>query len=244
MFKIFIEKISKFPVWVKHLIFIELKEEFKKNYLEDYFNNIKTDDIFQLYKPGLTFLGKKALKEKTCSEGLINFLEKVDQKKRIVDISVLNGWNLSTTAKYFVDCLIYDLIEKPESDIIKGTAFYLNGNIRLGEYFVNLNKITIEQLDEALRTQNYIEKSVNAKTAIAEILINLGYISKEETEGILLLKSECDNELVFEDSKQDIFTKNKKENEEIARLNIQVRELQKENKQLKEQLISVLKVEK
>ena len=65
-----------------------------------------------------------------------------------------------------------------------------------------MGRISVEQLDQALRTQQYIEESMHEHTGIANILINLGYITRQDTEGILFLKEESrtviDNMALFE----------------------------------------------
>ena len=67
----------------------------------------------------------------------------------------------------------------------------MSGKIRLGEYFVKTNRINIEQLDEALRNQKQTEEAFGDRPGLAEILVNLNFLSKNDTEGILLLKEDC-----------------------------------------------------
>ena len=67
----------------------------------------------------------------------------------------------------------------------------MSGKIRLGEYFIKINKITIEQVNEALKKQKPLEESLGDRPGLAEILISLNFLSRKDTEGILLLKEDC-----------------------------------------------------
>ena len=61
----------------------------------------------------------------------------------------------------------------------------LAGRTRLGEYLVKINRLSIEQLDQALRTQRYIEESMGERTGIANVLINLPMVGDERYTGIM-----------------------------------------------------------
>ena len=67
---------------------------------------------------------------------------------------------------------------------------YLSGRTRLGEYLLKLGLIRPEQLDQALRAQKYIDEAMSDHTKLANILINLGYITRKDSETILFLKDE------------------------------------------------------
>ena len=110
------------------------------------------------------------------------------------------------------------------------------------KYFVKLGKINIEQLDEALRTQKYIEGSVKDKPGLAQILINLGYLSKSDVECILLLKQECNKRYIPDEIIiKDINPENLKDISELD-MRKQIAVLTKENNQLKDQISKILKL--
>ena len=192
-FKTFIQEIFNLPVWIKQIIYIELKEQLESSSINSCIGITKKDNCLQLYIPKLTYTGKKELTHKTknLSESAYIFLECAYQNISIIEIAIKNNWNLCECSNYFLEAINNDLVIKPSSPIVKGTALYMSGKIRLGEYFVKINKITIEQLDEALRTQRHMEESVGDKPGLAKILVDLNFLNKTDTEGILLLKDDC-----------------------------------------------------
>ncbi|HSA07039.1 MAG TPA: hypothetical protein P5556_07645 [Candidatus Gastranaerophilales bacterium] len=192
-FKSLIKEIFNLPVWIKQIIYLELKKEFETAEIKSFFDLTTKDNCFQLYRPKLTYAGRKETEKKTgkYQEEVYNLLEGAFQELSIIEIAIANQWNLYECAKHFLNAIDQDLIVKPTSTFIKGTALYMGGRIRLGEYFVKIDKINMEQLDEALRNQKHLEDSLGDRPGLAEILINLGFLTKHDTEGILFLKKDC-----------------------------------------------------
>lgn len=192
-FKTFIQEIFALPVWIKQIIYMELKEQIECSSLKSCMDIVKKDNCLQLYIPKLTYTGKKEVETKTkkLSENTYIFLECISQNISIMEIAVKNRWNLCECSGYFLETIESDLVVKPSSPVVKGTALYMSGKIRLGEFFVKINKITIEQLDEALRNQKHMEESLGDRPGLAEILVSLNFLNKNDTEGILLLKEDC-----------------------------------------------------
>lgn len=240
VFKSLIQGFLNMPLWIKQVVYLELKEEFENNPTKKSLNVIKRDDCLQIYVPKLTFKGKSEIetKAKRLQPVIYKFLEDVAEELSVIEISLNNGWSLAETSLCFVVAMNNELLIPPESIIVKGTVFYLSGKIRLGEYFVKLGKITIEQLDEALRTQKYIEETVGERTGIGEVLINLGYITKDDTEAILLLKDECNKKYV----PSDLPSSSSPNSEDIVKLKEYATKLVRENAQLKEQIKKILKI--
>lgn len=242
-FKILMQKIVELPLWIKQIVYFELNEEFKSSSARNKLVSEKKEDFLQIYVPKMTFLGKKELetRSKGLSTNIYKFLEGVSQDLNIVEISVNNGWSLAECSTFFINAINAELLITPESSCIKGTALYMSGIIRLGEYFVKLGKISIEQLDEALRTQKYIEESVGDRTALGEILINLGYITQADTEGILVLKEESKKRYIPDVSSSES-SQSAAGGSDLTKLEEQVAKLTRENNQLKEQLRKILKI--
>jgi len=192
-FNTFIQEVFNLPVWIKQIIYMELKEQLESSSMKNCIDIAKKDNCLQLYIPKLTYTGKKELTHKTknLSENATIFLECVSKDISVIEIAIKNGWNLCECSSYFLETIETDLVSKPSSPFVKGTALYMSGKIRLGEYFVKINRITIEQLDEALRKQKHIEEALGDRPGLAEILVNLNFLSKNDTEGILLLKEDC-----------------------------------------------------
>lgn len=193
IFKTFIQEIFTLPVWIKQIIYMELKEQFENSSMKSCIDIAKKDNCLQLYIPNLTYTGKKELEHKTknLSESAYIFLECVYQNISIIEIAIKNNWNLCECSNYFLEAIESDFVTKPSSHFVKGTALYMSGKIRLGEYFVKIGKITIEQLDEALNKQKHLEESLGDRPGLAEILVGLNFLTKHDTEGILLLKEDC-----------------------------------------------------
>lgn len=192
-FKAFIQEIFNLPFWIKQIIYLELKEQLESSSLKTCLSLTQKHNSLQLYIPKLTYSGKKELNAKTknLSEEAYAFMECAYQNISIIEIAVKNSWNLCDCSNYFLETMEADLVAGPSSPEVTGTALYMSGKIRLGEYFVKINKITINQLDEALRKQKHIEESLGDRPGLAEILVSLNFLTKEDTEGILLLKEDC-----------------------------------------------------
>lgn len=193
IFKAFIQEIFNLPFWIKQIIYLELKEQLEKSSLKSCLSLTQKHNSLQLYIPKLTYTGKNELnfKTKKLSEEVYAFLECAYQNISIIEISIKNNWNLCECSNYFLEAVEADLAVEPPLPEVKGTALYMSGKIRLGEYFVKINRITIEQLDEALRKQKHLEESLGDRPGLAEILVSLKFLSKDDTEGILLLKEDC-----------------------------------------------------
>ncbi len=193
IFKLLIKELFNLPIWIKQIIFLELRDEFQSSGMKNYLDLITKDTSFQLYMPKLTYSGRKELEKKTgkFSQETYAVLEAAFQELSVIETAISNNWNLHDCSKHFLTAVDEELIVNPTSSFIKGTALYMSGRIRLGEYFVKIDKITMEQLDEALRNQKYIEDSVGDRPGLADILVDLGFLTKEDTKGILFLKKDC-----------------------------------------------------
>lgn len=248
-FKSLIQRIFELPLWIKQIIYFELNEEFKSSSISNGLVSCKKEELLQIYVPKITFLGKKELESrvKDLDPNIYKFLEGVLQNLNIIEMAVNNGWSLAECSTYFVNALNAEFLVSPESPCIKGTALYMSGIIRLGEYFVKLGKISIEQLDEALRTQRYIEESVGDRTALGEILINLGFITKADTEGILLLKEESKKRYIPELNPHiripaPTSNNSPSNGSDPPKADEQIAKLIRENNQLKDQLRKILRI--
>lgn len=194
-FKLLISEIFNLPVWIKQIIYLELKEDFESSEMKTYFKSISKDNCFQLYTPKLTYAGRKEIRKKEgkFKQEIYDIMEGAFQNLSIIEIAISNDWSFYECAKYFLEAVENDLFINPTSPVLRGTALYMAGKIRLGEYFVKINKINMDQLDEALRNQKYLEDALGEKPGLADIMIDLGFLKKEDTEGILILKQDSKN---------------------------------------------------
>ncbi len=185
-------QILALPLWVKQVIYSVLKQELEHLLSKSTLDTFQPDDTLQLWRPELTHQGIKEVEQPSGQHnpGIMKTLHFIKQGKTTVDIAILNGWTLEQASMYLLEAIQKELINPPKSGIIQATILYMAGRIRLGEYLVKIGRLTVEQLDQALRTQRYIEESLGERTGIANVLINLGYINKQDSEGILFLKEE------------------------------------------------------
>jgi hypothetical protein len=192
-FKQVIKDIFSMPVWLKQIIFLELKDEFDRSGVKNYLGNMTKDNCFQLYIPKLTYSGKKEVEKrvKALSKEVYSILEGAFQDMSILEIAVSNNWNFHECSTHFLAAVDNELVSAPSSSLVRGTALYMSGRIRLGEYFVKIDKISMAQLNEALKKQKDIEEALGDRPGLADIFIEMGFLTKEDTEGILYLKKDC-----------------------------------------------------
>ncbi|MBX2859958.1 MAG: hypothetical protein KTR14_01895 [Vampirovibrio sp.] len=191
-FEVIMSQIGKLPLWIKQVIFAQLRQELETTLAKSTLDAYGYDDNLQLFKPPLTHTGRKELEVPSgkCSPGLLKLLSVAGQDKSVINICITNNWTLEQCCIYLLEAMQKQYISTPASGIVESTIQYLANKIRLGEYLVKIGRLSVEQLDQALRTQSYIEDSLGERTGIANVLINLGYINKQDSEGILFLKEE------------------------------------------------------
>jgi hypothetical protein len=150
------------------------------------------EHTLQLWLPEVTRHGQMELEQPSgqFEQGILRLLQLARFQKNVVNITILNNWSLEQSSRYLLHCIDKELIAPPRSAVIMGTIEYLAGKTRLGEYLVKINRLSVEQLDQALRTQKAIQEAMGERTGLANVLINLGYIKREDSEGILFLKEE------------------------------------------------------
>ena len=191
-FETLMTQLSATPLWIKQVIYANLRFDMERAMSKSTLDTFGYDDLLQLMVPEITRVGIRELDQPggQLSQGMLKLLHLARHRKTVIDITIINNWTLEQCAVYLLDAIQRELVIEPKSGIIKATIDYLAGKTRLGEYLVKINRLTVEQLDQALRTQKYIEESMGERTGIANVLINLGYINREDSEGILFLKEE------------------------------------------------------
>jgi len=241
-FKTLIQKHSELPLWIKQVIYLQLKDDFENLSILDSLHLFNRENCLQLFVPKLTYIGKKELetKSKGLPPNVYKFLADVSRNLSVIEITIENNWNLSESSAYLMAAVQNELVVTPESICITGTALYLSGAIRIGEYFVKLGKVNIDQLGETLKAQKYIEETLQDKLKIGTILVDLGLATKTEIEGIVILKEESKrkyipNMLAIEGPVSSGEGDNSKYQEKITAL-------EAENVKLKEKLRKILGV--
>lgn len=192
-FDILMQQLGMMPLWIKHVIYTNLRKELEATLSKPTLEAFGPEHTLQLWVPELTRHGLAVIEQPAATPArpeVIKLLHLAQQKKNILTITVLQHWSLEESTLVLSQALDQNLLIPPHSMVIVGTLQYLAGRIRLGEYLVKINRLTIEGLDQALRTQKAIEEAMGERTGIANVLINLGYIKKEDSEAILFLKEE------------------------------------------------------
>ncbi len=179
-------------MWGKQVLYALLRQELESSMAKTTMDSFSHEDLLPLYRPQLTHAGTRELDSNTgkVSTGTLKLLKLSQQNKTVIDICMSSAWTLEQCAIYLLEAMDKELALRPNSGIVMGTINYLANRIRLGEYLVKIGRLSVEQLDQALRTQRYIEESLGEKTGIANVLINLGYINKLDSEAILFFKEE------------------------------------------------------
>lgn len=237
IFTTFLAKVEDFPLWFKQIICLKLSEELKIQVCEKFLKE-KSDNIFSLYQPILTFKGSEELRQRNCGLDLniYNFLDYSKNNSNILEISLNTFLSMEEVAKYFIFCVEQGFVEKPENIEIYAMAGFLAGKFRTGEYFVQKGIITKEQLEKAVNSQP------NSSKKFAEILIDMGFISQDDVSAMLAFKEEAKKRFVLDsNSVPDNETEFcKKEYEYKA----EIESLQAENTMLKKKISQLLEIVK
>jgi hypothetical protein len=240
----FSSNILNMPLWIKEVLYLQLKKDLDALIPEDFWNDLENHEIFQLVISKLTYKGEKELenREKQYLPQVYKFLDEINKGYKIIEILINNFWTLEECAKYYTDCLKEELISKPSSTKIIRLAQFLAGQIRIGEYFVRIEKISIDELDEALKHQTHLLETTGERIGIATILTDKGVILEKEAKALLKIKEESKKRFIF-NLKLDSFQSNTETSDnDIIKLQEQNSKLLQENKVLKEQLRKILNI--
>ena len=237
IFNSFWAKIEEFPLWIKQIIFLRLSEDIKNSVCQKFLEE-KSESIFSVYKPILTFKGSEELKNKKngLDLNIYNFLDYCQNDSCILEISLNTFLSMEEVAKYFIFCVEQGYVESPDNDEIEATAGFVAGKFRTGEYFEKKGLITHEQL---LKAVNASSKSSNK---FAQILIDMGLITSDDVGAILAIKEESKKRFILDynnipQGKEEFCDKETFYKKEIS-------DLQKENEQLRRKISQLLEIVK
>lgn len=237
IFNTFLEKVEDFPLWIKQIICLKLSEDIKAHVCEKFLQE-KSDDIFSLYVPVLTFKGSEELTNRTggLDLNIYNFLEYCKSGSNILEVSLNTFLSMEETAKYFIFCIEQGYVEKPENAEIEAMAGFIAGKFRTGEYFEKKGVITEEQLQKA------VSISENSKKKFAEILVELGFITQDDVRAMLTFKEESKKRFVLDHNsvpqgKSEFCDKEEMYKKEIS-------DLKEENEKLKKKIANLLEIMK
>jgi hypothetical protein len=191
-FDALMQNLGDLPLWIKQVIYAQLRMELETTLSKATLDAFGPEHTLQLWVPELTHSGQHELEKPTgrYDQNMLRLLHLSRFKKNVVSITILNNWSLEESAKMLFQAVETELLLPPRSVVISSTIHFLTGRIRLGEYLVKIGRLGQAQLEQALHTQKAIEEAMGERTGIANVMINLGYIRKEDSEAILFLKEE------------------------------------------------------
>ena len=231
----FIEKLKEFPLWIKQVIFLHLYEDLKAMLSDDFINR-KESDLLHLYVPVLSYIGKSELeaREKGFEPNMYLFLEDLDDGFSIMEIALNRFWTIEEVCKLFMTAIENDMIKAPIPVKIFAMAGYMSGKFRTGEYFKRSGKINVDQLEITLRKQKELVEH-GQKVKIAQVMIDLGFITQKDTESLIVIKEEARKRFILDTSIiPEGVTAN--ENKYVA----EIEELKRQNTILKAKLTKLL----
>lgn len=194
----FIEKLKEFPLWIKQVIFLHLYEDLQSMLSEDFINR-KESDLLHLYVPVLSYVGKSELEErkKGFEPNMYLFLEDLDDGLSIMEIALNRFWTLEEVCKLFMAAIDADMIKAPVPVKITAMAGFMSGRFRTGEYFKRVGKINVDQLEMTIRKQKELV-AAGQKAKIAQVMIDLGYITEKDTLSLVTIKDEARKRFILD----------------------------------------------
>ncbi len=195
--ELFLNNVYALPLWVRQVVYIKTEQKLSEE-LDDFLDLLNPKEPLQFVVPKITFKGKKELEERSnnLSDQFYIFLENCMEKFDIFEITLRNFWTLSETSAIFVRAVEKEFIEIPDSERNYVIIQFLANKIRTGELLKRLGKIDVIQLENAIREQKRkVEAGNNIR--IADVMIELGYITERDIKIILLFKEESKKRFIM-----------------------------------------------
>ncbi len=195
--ELFLNNVYALPLWVRQVVYIKTEQKLSEE-LDNFLDLLNPKEPLQFVVPKITFKGKKELEERSnnLSDQFYIFLENCMEKFDIFEITLRNFWTLSETSAIFVRAVEKEFIEIPDSERNYVIIQFLANKIRTGELLKRLGKIDVIQLENAIREQKRkVEAGNNIR--IADVMIELGYITERDIKIILLFKEESKKRFIM-----------------------------------------------
>jgi hypothetical protein len=183
-------ELMRLPLWVKLVFYVDLRKDLAQYLSGPTLEQLTADEPIALYVPILTQTGEVFLTAGEVYPNLKALLADCQLRLSILDICLRHEWSLESVCQLLLEAFERKFILAPPSVKVHSSIEYLAGSTRLGEYLLKLGLIKSDELDQALRAQKYIDEAMSDHTHLANILINLGYVTRRDCETILLLKEE------------------------------------------------------
>ena len=194
---LFLNNIYALPLWVRQVVYLKSGQMLEEE-LDNFMDVLNPQEPLQFIVPKLTFKGKRELSERTSalSDQLYTFLENAQSEFDLFEITMRNFWTLSETATLFVRSVEKELVNLPKCEKNYVVIQFLAGIIRTGELLKRMGKIDVIQLENAIREQKSRQES-GRNNKIAEIMIELGYITEQDVKIMLLFKDESKKRFIM-----------------------------------------------
>lgn len=241
--ELFLNNIDVLPLWVKQVLYLKTKDKLRDE-LADFLEILVSDNLMQYFVPKLTFAGKTELntRDKRLPEEFYTFLQECTKEHNLFEITIANYWTFGQTCSIFVRAIDMQFLELPEEDIIISVAQFMAGKIRTGEMLKRIHKIDVMQLEKTLRVQKMREQE-GRPIKTAELMIELGYITKQDIEVLLAFKEDANKRFVMGIGFSLVKPRNDEETQTLVKgLQKEIKRLDEENKILKNRLRKILNI--
>ncbi|MCS6266202.1 MAG: hypothetical protein H2174_01415 [Vampirovibrio sp.] len=184
--------INSLPLWIRQVIYTDLRDALEKEMSAKTIKTLDKQHFLQLWDPILATRGKNEILNPSAnvSKDVQQLLKFCKNGLNVANICTELHWTLEKCCILLCDTIATGYIEPSISLTIDATMRYLGNKTRLGEYLVQSQRITEEDMEQALLTQQYITVAMGERTNIGEILVRLELVEQEDVEAILFLKEE------------------------------------------------------
>ena len=114
-----------------------------------------------------------------------------------MEIALNRFWTLEEVCKLFMAAIDADMIKAPVPVKITAMAGFMSGRFRTGEYFKRVGKINVDQLEMTIRKQKELV-AAGQKAKIAQVMIDLGYITEKDTLSLVTIKDEARKRFILD----------------------------------------------
>jgi hypothetical protein len=196
-----VHTVTQLPLLSQQTLYVLLRRSLETRLNQHTLERLDADNLLQLWVPHITPQGVNTIQQladrQQTSHPLYRLLRCVQTKQTVSQMCILNGWSLVQGCMLLQQAFDKEWLVSPTSQLILGAIHFITDTIRLGEFLHRLGKISAEQLDQALKAQQYAWEVMGQRSAIGNVLMNLGYVNRDDIEGILLLKQESKRPLFF-----------------------------------------------
>lgn len=192
----------------------------------------------------LPLQAEQSLKQekKRLPEEFYTFYKCVQNGNDLFEITLANYWTFTQTCSLFVRSIELQYVNIPENESIISIAQFMAGKIRTGEMLKRLGKIDVMQLEKAIRVQKERNEQ-NKPVKMAELMIELGYITEKDVKILLAFKDDAKKRFVMGIGFSLVKPRDEQETQILVRgMQKEIKRLDEENRILKSRLRKILNI--